>query len=240
MFERKPPTQPMEQQPAPLALRVLGVLVMLVLAGLLAWWGVDLGRRLFGASHGELSVEQRLALAQADLTRITLERDQLLAAGDSKAAAGKQTAQTDDQIKSLEVENSKLVADLALAESLIPAEKPGTPLTIRGLQAELTAPDQLHYVLVLTRGEKKSKPQFSGQLQLALTVQQDGKTMVLQFPEAPDDPQYKVVVQRYQRLDGVKPLPAGVTVSAVQVKLLENGQIVAQQSSTVKDAHVRP
>jgi len=221
----------------PLAVRALGVLMTLALVGVLLVWGVDLGRRLLGASHGELSAEQQLAAAQADLTKLTLERDQLLAAADGKSSANKQT---ESQIKAQQVENSKLTADLALVESLLPAEKPNAPLTIRAAQAEMPAPTQLRYVVLLARGANQAKPQFSGRMQLELMVEQDGKNTLLELPQQAGDAAFQVVLERYLRIDGVRELPPGATVKALQVRLLEQDKIVAQQSITVKDNHVRP
>lgn len=235
MAERKQPAP--QLQARPLVVRVLGVLMTLALVGLLVVWGADLGKRLLGASHGELSVEQQLAAAQADLTKLTLERDQLLAASDGKSTANKQT---ESQIKAQQVENSKLTADLALVESLMPAEKPNSPLAIRAAEAELLTPTQLHYVVLLARGANKAKPQFSGRLQLELMVEQDGKNTLLDVPQQPDDAAFQVAVERYLRLDGVRELPPGATVKALQIRLLEQGKVVAQQSITVKDSHVRP
>lgn len=236
MAERKQPER--RSPPArPLALRLLGLLVTLALVGLLAVWGIDLGKRLLGASHGEASVEQQLAAAQAELTRLTLERDQLAAASDGKSSANKQT---ESQIKAQQVENSKLAADLALVESVLPAEKPNAPLAIRAAEAEMLTPTQLHYVALLTRGVNQAKPQFSGRLQLELMVAQDGKNSLLEVPQQPDDAAFQVTLERYLRLEGVRELPPGATAKALQIRLLEQGKVVAQQSITVKDSHVRP
>lgn len=236
MAERK---QPDRRAPPvrPLAVRALGVLMTLALVGVLVVWGIDLGRRLLGASHGELSAEQQLAAAQADLTRLTLERDQLLAASDGKSSANKQT---ESQIKAQQVENSKLAADLALVESLLPAEKPNAPLTIRAAEAEMLAPGQLHYVVLLARGANQTRPQFSGRLQLALMVEQGGKNTLLELPQQPDDAAFQLTLDRYLRIDGVRELPPGATAKALHIRLLEQDKVVAQQSITVKDNHVRP
>lgn len=235
MAERRQPDQ--QAQPRPLALRLLGVAVTLALLALLIVWGVDLGKRLLGASHGELSVEQQLAAAQAELTKLTLERDQLLAAADGKSSASKQT---ESQIKLQQLENSKLAADLALLDTLVPADKPNTPLSIRGAQAALLTPAQLHYVIVLSRGANKSKPQFSGRLQLELMVEKDGKNTLMELPQQPDDAAFQVVVQQTLRRDGDVELPPGSTAKALQVRVLEQDKVVAQQSITVKEGHVRP
>ncbi|WP_295998637.1 DUF6776 family protein [Rugamonas sp.] len=229
MAERKQPAGQVRQQ-RPLALRLLGVLVTLALLGLLLVWGIDLGRRLLGASHGELSVEQQLAAAQAELTRLTLERDQLLAAADGKSGADQHV---ESRIKSQQLENSQLMADLALLDTLIPAEKPNTPLAIRGAQADLLTPTQLHYAIVLARGANKAKPQFSGRLQLELMVEKDGKNSLLELPRQADDAAFQLIVQQTLRRGGEIELPPGATAKVLQVRVLEQGKVVAQTSVNV-------
>jgi len=62
--------------------RILGIAVVLVLGGVLVVWGVDLGKRILGASHGQSlpDVQQQLYEAQAEIARLTAERDALQAA----------------------------------------------------------------------------------------------------------------------------------------------------------------
>ncbi|MTW02014.1 hypothetical protein [Pseudoduganella ginsengisoli] len=72
----------LEEKRPPLAARVLGIAVVLVMAGVLVVWGVDLGKRIMGASHGSgvPDVQRQLDDAQAEIARLTAERDALQAA----------------------------------------------------------------------------------------------------------------------------------------------------------------
>ncbi|MRV73212.1 hypothetical protein GJ700_15990 [Duganella sp. FT92W] len=71
----------LEERRAPLVARVLGIAVVLVMGGVLVVWGVDLGKRIVGASHGQAlpDVQQQLEDAQAEIARLTAERDALQA-----------------------------------------------------------------------------------------------------------------------------------------------------------------
>jgi hypothetical protein len=214
------------------------VLVMLVLAGLLVTWGIDLGRRIGGIGGAGPAVAA--APSQAELDKVTAERDQLLVDAAAMLSEQKKTA---TQIKALEVENGKLSGDLELVESVLAPPPSGAGLLIRGLRVRMLAPDQLHYVLLLAHGPKKGQPHFNGQLQLSVALQVDGGRKVIEFPgrEGADSAQYGVQVGRYQRLDGVLAVPRGAQVKTVQARLLERGQVLAQQVATVKDTpHVRP
>jgi hypothetical protein len=68
------------EQKAPLLKRLAAIAVVLVLGGVLVVWGVDLGGRIFGASRGAPTAQQQLELVQAELVRVTAERDALLEA----------------------------------------------------------------------------------------------------------------------------------------------------------------
>ncbi len=70
----------LEEQKAPLLKRMAGIAVVLVLGAVLLVWGVDLGKRIFGASQGAPTAQQQLELVQAELARVTAERDALLEA----------------------------------------------------------------------------------------------------------------------------------------------------------------
>lgn len=72
----------LEERRAPLVARILGVAVVLVMGGVLLVWGVDLGQRILGASQGQSlpDVQQQLDEAQAEIGRLTAERDALQAA----------------------------------------------------------------------------------------------------------------------------------------------------------------
>jgi hypothetical protein len=221
------------ERKAPLLARIAGVAVVLVLGGVLAVWGVDLGKRIIGASHGEPSVQQQLAQAQSELDKITAERDGLQANG--KPVAGAVSADA-AALAAARQESARLAADIALLESVLPNVPAGAGLVIQGLQARMAAPGLLHYTILLGYGPKKGAPrQFTGSLRLAVSVSRDGKSSVLAFPLEKDAARYDISMQRNQRLDGTLELPAGVAASRIDISLTAAGKVVAKASSAVKD-----
>lgn len=227
-----------------IVLRVLGLLAMAGLAALLVMFGIDLWHRLgnIGVDQGP-SEQQQIASLQLELSRVTVERDQLAAAAPANPAQGQMAT----QIKALEVENSKLNTALALAERVLAGEKAGPGLAIRALQAEMVTPGQLHYVVLLSHGATKNQPHFAGQMQLAMMMVKGGVQQVFEFPaqlpaeKSSDAARYDVKVLRYQRLDGTLTVPDGATVQLLRVRFVDKGKVVAEQSSSVKEsADVRP
>ena len=82
------------EQKAPLAKRLAGIAVVVALAGVLLVWGIDLGMRIFGVSRGAPSVERQLEQVQAELARMTAERDALLAAKQASTGVPDATGKT--------------------------------------------------------------------------------------------------------------------------------------------------
>lgn len=237
----------MEQYRPPLLIRIIGIAVMLGLAALLVIWGVDLGKRIIGAGTVADAPAEADAVSsapgafQTELGKVNVEmkaeRERLIGAQRTAEAALQKSA---SQIKALELENSKLAGDLALTESLLPLDRTGGGISVLGLQAEMVAPGELHYIVLLAYGGNKGRPVFNGRLQLALTLIQDGKPQVLQFPDDQhaEAPEYALAVRRYQRLDGMLDVPAGTSAKMLQIRLLDKGQAVTRLSTSVKDAHV--
>jgi hypothetical protein len=223
----------MEEARAPLLARVLGLAAVLVGTGVLVVWGVDLGKRVIGVSQGESgpSVARQLAASELELARVTAERDELAARlkAASAAPAASAPAAAGDA-----AELAKLNADLALLEEVLPAPKPGSGLVIRGMQARMVSPKLLHYTVLLQYGARKKGPSaFDGRLKLAVTVAQDGKTSVLEYPKEGAE-RYDLKVDRYQRVDGTLELPEGAKAEAVKVSLSEKGKVVASEATAVR------
>jgi hypothetical protein len=76
---------------------------------------------------------------------------------------------------------------------------------------------------------------FVGNLQLAVTTLQDGKSAMMVFPENnPNElDKFKLNFKHYQRVEGVLTLPQGASVKLVQARVLERGQIRAQQAANL-------
>lgn len=219
-----------EQARPPMLARVLGLAAVLVAAGVLVVWGVDLGKRVIGASKGEAgpSVSRQLAATELELARVTAERDALAEKLKAPAAASPSPQ------GATEAELAKLNADLALLEAVLPPAKPGSGLVIRGMQARMASARLLHYTVLLQYGAKKKGPAaWAGRLQLAVTVEQGGKKSVLEYPKAGAE-RYDMTIEQYQRVDGTLELPEGVKAVAVAVRMSENGKVVASETTSVR------
>ena len=221
------------QRPWPM--RLLFWVVALGLGGAIAMWAYDLGRNFagFGPNVGD-QVDQ---LAQR-VKQLELERDRLTTrvnASESEInierAAQKPLR---DQIKTLEAENTKLKEDLSFFESLLPANTGARGISIRRLVLEPVAQNQVRYRMLVMQGGG-GKQDFTGNLQLAVTVLQGGKSVIISFPQeaSGDSDKYRISFKHYQRLEGVLTLPEGATIKSVQARILEKGQMRAQQSASL-------
>jgi hypothetical protein len=220
----------------PWTTRLLALVLVLGLAGALALWVYDLGRGLTGL-HADDSRQQLLHFKE-QVELLTAERDQLSAtanAAESKLnierSAQKQLAA---QVKALESETTRLKEDLAFFESLLPNATGPAGVAIRRLKIDHTATNQLRYRLLIMQGGKGDR-QFVGQLQLAVTVMQDGKSAMMIFPEVnpAEQAKFKLGFRHYQRVEGVLTLPEGASAKLVQARVLENGQVRAQVSANL-------
>jgi hypothetical protein len=249
-----------------LALAVRVVVVLLALAGaiFLSVWGLDLARRIgkLGANSGPSPEQQVLAL-QTDLGRLRTDHAKLTATMEANAAATKAATETAEklkaatalqeqqasQIKALELENSKLKADLEAGAPKLPTSKKAAAaasklinhgLALRRFEADQPAPKQLHYRLLLS--QPATAPKLAGRLQLVVTGSKEGKPVVLKYPSEAKAgaAQFVVKLGTLQRCEGLLALPEGVIVKSIQARVLEKGQVRIARSVTLKDAaHVR-
>jgi translation elongation factor P/translation initiation factor 5A len=216
----------------PWPLRAVGFLVFLAFCVGIIKFGYEEGR-LPGLSGG-VSREQVDQLRE-QVEKLTAERDQYSTTANS--AETKQNmdkseqAQLVVQVKTLEGENLKLKEDLAFFESLLPVDNNAFGVSIRRMKAEVAAPNQLHYQLLIMQGGKVDHD-FSGDLQLTVTVLQAGKSAMIVFPEqnTAEPDKYKLTFKHYQRAEGVLTLPDGAVAKSVQARVLDKGQIRAQLS----------
>jgi hypothetical protein len=219
--------------PWPLKVAFLGI--VLGLSAATAMWAYDLGRGF--TTFGLAPSKQELAEFQGKIDALAMERDSFSSKVNSaesqlniERSAQKQLAA---QIKILASENAKLKEDLAFFESLLPADT-GSGISIRRMHAELIAPNQLHYHLLLMQGAKGGRV-FVGDLQFTVTVVQEDKSAMMVFPQgnAGEANKLKLNFKHYQRVEGILTLPEGAAVKAIQARVLEKGQIRAQQSANL-------
>lgn len=216
----------------PWSLRTALAAVFVALIAAIAFWAYNSGRDLSGFNPA--AAKEQLATLTQQVHRLTAERDDLRAAANAvestmsiERAAQQQLAV---QLKTLTAENTKLKQDLAFFESMLPTGSEPQDVAIQQLQAELSAPGNLHYRLLVRQGVRDRS--FSGTLQLVLTVQRAGVSSVLLFPEPSTTgaDQYKLEFKYYQRVEGTVTVPDGVIVKSVQARVLEKGKLRVQQS----------
>jgi len=220
----------------PWSLRILVLAVALGAGGAIAMWTYDLGRGLTAPNAG--TTRKRLSEYQEQVEKLTEERDQYSStvnAAESQLnierSAQKQLAA---QVKALELENTRLNEDLAFFESLLPNATGPLGVAIRRLKIDLVGPNQLRYRLLIMQGGKGDRD-FMGNLQLSVTTLQGGKNVMMNFPEGNSNEldKFKLSFKHYQRVEGVLTLPEGASVRLVQARVLEKGQVRAQQSANL-------
>jgi hypothetical protein len=216
-----------QHQPWPIKVGIAAL--VLGVGGALALWTYDLGRSI--AFGPKLDMSAQLANTQTELAQLRAERDKLSTTANTsesqKNIERSTQKQLTEQIKALTEENRKLKDDLAFFESLMPSANRPSGITVQRVSAELLAPNQLRYRVLVMQGGKGDRD-FVGEVQLNLTLVQAGKPVMMAFPDpkAGDAAKLKLLFRHYQSLDGVIFLPEGVTVRTVQAKVLDHGQFV--------------
>ncbi len=199
----------------------------------MAMWVYDLGRSLTGFNPAVS--REKLAIYRQQVEKLQTERDGLSttvnASHSQRTMEEAAQNQLMKQLKVLETENLKLKEDLAFFESLLPSTTGPQGISVRRFKAELIASNQLRYRLLIMQGGK-GEQDFVGNLQLVVTVMQQGKGAMMTFPDthSSNTGQYKLEFKHYQRLEGVLTLPDGVTIKSVQARIMDKGQVRAQQS----------
>lgn len=220
----------------PWPLRLLFGAAMLGLAAAVAMWTYGLGRSL--TSPDADNSREQLTKYQEQVEQLTAERDKYSAmanAAESQINIERSTQkQMAIQVKTLESENTALKEDLAFFESLLPNAIGAQGIAIRRMRFDTIAPNQLRYRLLIMQGGKGEQT-FVGNLQLVVTTLQGGKSAMMTFPDASaaEQEKFRLSFKHYQRVEGVLTLPEGASVRAIQARVLEKGQVRAQQSANL-------
>jgi len=218
----------------PWPIRVLLFIVAVAIGTALVWEFSDGSGKGFSATFHN----QQIAQLKEQVEKLTAERDQY--SSTVNAAESQQNMersaqhQMEMQVKGLETENAKLKEDLAFFESLLPVDVNAQGISIRRLKTEVIAPNQLRYQLLVMQGGKGDRD-FVGNLQLTVTVLQAGKSAMIVFPAptSTEADKFKLTFKHYQRVEGVLTMPEGAVMKAVQARILDKGQIRAQQSASL-------
>ena len=222
----------------PLLWRVLVVLIAVAVAVLLAFWIYDLGRRYAGFDRSQ--AEQEISALRDQVSKLESEAAGLrgtAAAGQSNLQIERTTLeQLTAQVQSLEAENTKLKEDLAVFENLAggEAKSDGVVLSRLRVDPDTVAGRYRFSLLAALQGALKGHD-FSGSLQVAVTLQQANDSAIVVFPRAGDADAAKFAVsfRNFRRLTGSFQVPADAKVKAVEVRLVQEGTIRATQKLTL-------
>jgi hypothetical protein len=210
--------------PWPLRWAVLAL--MLGFSAALALWAFEFGREIAGLDRHS---KEQLSELHGELEQLRAERDKAQSIANTAESLLKAERTTQErltsQLKALESENLGLKGDLGFFERLLPTGA-GTGVAVRGLQAEVVAPGQLQYqLLVMQPG--RSPGEFSGRYEVQLRGQLEGKPW-----SQPLDPAKTAALQfkQYQRVGGTLAFPALAQVQGLQVRVVDGrGAVRASQ-----------
>jgi hypothetical protein len=209
--------------PWPLRWAVLAV--SLGFSAALALWAFEFGKEIAGLdrqSRRELAdLRMEVAALRASQERALSTANTADSLVKAEKAAQERLAR---QVRQLETENQALQADLGFFEGLLPVS--GQGLQLRGLQADLRVPGQLHYQLLLMQAGRPVAD-FEGRFDLLLLGVAEGRPWSLTL-RGPKPLQFR----QYARLEGSFDVPPDVVVKTVQARVYDQqGSLRAQQTT---------
>jgi hypothetical protein len=209
--------------------RWVGLAVLLAVAAASAAWIYDAGRRFAGFDHSE--VQQRLFRVQGELedTRAELARVRAIAnAADSRVAI-ERTAQQKlaQQVRSLEQELTRVREELAMVEQMLTSEERHTQsLAIYQFKVQPDVlPGEYRYRLLLLTPTDRRGRDFSGRLELVVSLQEGGQNAMMSFPEPGDAAAaaFRLAFKYFRRVEGTFRVSPKAKVESVQVRVYESG-----------------
>ena len=201
----------------PWPLRWLSGALVLGFSAAIALWAFETGKDLAGLDRSAKAELGRLRDEQADLKD---ERDKAQAIANTAESLLKTERAAEErlaaQLRQSESDKLALQADLGFFQQLIP-QGGGTPegLTVRGFQAEVTAPGHVRYQLLVTQGGRNAV-QFNGRYELTLTGTLNGQPWT-----SPSGSIQALQVKQYARVEGMVDCPPQAVVKSAQVKVTD-------------------
>lgn len=193
----------------------------------LALWAFEFGKSLAGVGAAD---RQELQSLRQELAALRSEREQARSIANTADSLLRSERVAQErlvaQIKALEAENLALRGDLGFFEQLLPAGS-GEALMVRGLHAEVAAPGQLRFQLLVMRNGR-NLPEFQGRYDLLLRGRLEGRAWSLAAPGGPRP----LALKHYQRVEGMVDYPAQAEVAAVEVRVTDRQGAVQARLST--------
>ncbi len=231
------------QRHVSLPLRMAAIALAIAVGAVGAIWA---WQAVFGnAQEEKQQLSEQLATAKTELAKERAERERLTEIANKadaqikmEKAASEQLAK---QMKALEADNGKLLADAAYLETLLPSDGASGNIAIRRLTLEKEAsanaasPQQIRYKALVMQGGREQK-EFAGAIQIVATGTLNGKPLSITLPDqgTPEvKERMKIAFKRYQRVEGFIEVPAGAVIKTVQLRLLEKGTLRAQETASL-------
>jgi hypothetical protein len=216
------------------ALTFTAFCVLIVGAG---WATYQYGMELAGFRQSEAARD----LAQ--LREEVRQRDATLAEMSSKVATSGRQLQIERatygdlerQVKTLSAENAALREDLAFFQSLMAAESKAAALTVNRFRVRRDAvPGEYRYRLLLVQTGQRV-PEFRGNLQFVLELEQGDRKYVLMLPPENEKKvtDYELRFKFFQRIEGTFRISPDAVVKSMQVRVFEKGATQPKLTETV-------
>lgn len=201
----------------------------LIIIGMAVMWAYDSGLELAGFHRGQ--AEQELSDLRDRVHTLEDENAKLvnqIAAYERQGQIERASdAEVSTQLKNLNDENVRLKEDLLFFENLPLTGTREAELSLHRLKLEPDSlPGEYHLRMLLVQSVQQRGKEFKGNLQLVVNGEQDGRKIVLQFPQenSPQDvAAYQLSFKYYQRVDKVITLPHEMSLENVQVRVFERG-----------------
>jgi hypothetical protein len=231
------------QKHVSLPLRMASVALAIAIGAVGAIWA---WQSLFGNAEAEKqTLSAELKTTKLELEKEKAERERLTEIANKADAQIKieraSVEQLSRQMKAIESDNGKLLADVAYLETLLPADGASGNVAIRRLSIEkepLSAPNnqqQIRYKALVMQGGREQK-EFAGSIQIVAQGTLNGKPMSLTLPDQGGTElkdRMKIAFKRYQRIEGFIDVPPGAVIKTVQLRLLEKGTLRAQETASL-------
>ncbi|OIR19585.1 hypothetical protein GALL_04660 [mine drainage metagenome] len=215
------------------------VLPILALFGLLVWWAYNSGLEFAGFHRGQTEKEltelrERVHYLESENAS---QANQIAAYERQGQIEQASTQGIEAQLKSLNDENARLKEDLLFFQNLPLTGAREAELSIHRLKIEPDAlPGEYLCRMLLVQSVQQRGKAFQGNMQLVVNGEQDGRKVVLQFPQedSPSDVSgYQLSFKYYQRVDKGFKLPPEMKVESVQVRVFEKGMQEPKVQQTV-------
>ncbi len=209
----------------PWPLRWAVAAVVLGFSAAIALWAFEFGKSIAGLDKDAKEELSRLRDEVSELKSEHARSRQIADTSESllkaERAAQEKLAQ---QLRQLEADKQALQADLGFFERLLPSS--GEGLQVRGLQAEVLAPGQLRYQMLVVQNGKVTTD-FRGRYELSLTGTLDGKPFNQSLPGGAKPLQLRL----YTRVEGMLDHPPDAVIKTVQVRVIDSqGAVRTTQS----------